>query len=388
MKFVKEFDYIGTFMLTLGLLLFLMGLSWGGSLHPWKSAHVIGTLVAGLLLLIAFGCYETFVPLKEPLLPVHLLNNRGLILAILLWSIGASVYYAFAIVWPGMLITLYADKHTDPMWSGYAALALNGGISFGEIIGSLTKKRIHNTIQIVFALGAALLAGEYKCYTSTSRSPTDIQQQPQVVHKTHPDELLPLCFSGPCSSGGTKFSALAWQPYALKISARSAVLLDLVVLPDRLLRASAQRESLLQQACIARANKTPRIYTVILTNKLVVNIPAQVPPAVINAGLPETSVLGYMTALTTGNATGLAEVVGINPTIIAAGARAYKDASTGAYKTVFLSTIAFSAVGIICTFFLPNIDHLLTGEVSTTLHDKEEEVVGKKMDVTVVEEKV
>jgi hypothetical protein len=38
-------------------------------------------------------------------------------------------------------------------------MALNGGISFGEIIGSLTKKRIHNTIQAVFLIGSILLAG-------------------------------------------------------------------------------------------------------------------------------------------------------------------------------------------------------------------------------------
>jgi len=31
MQYLKEFDYIGTLMATLGLLLFLMGLSWGGS---------------------------------------------------------------------------------------------------------------------------------------------------------------------------------------------------------------------------------------------------------------------------------------------------------------------------------------------------------------------
>jgi hypothetical protein len=34
LRFVKEFDYIGAFLATMGLLLFLMGLSWGGSLYP------------------------------------------------------------------------------------------------------------------------------------------------------------------------------------------------------------------------------------------------------------------------------------------------------------------------------------------------------------------
>jgi hypothetical protein len=53
------------FLATLGLLLFLMGLSWGGSLHPWGSAHVISTVVIGFLLLVAFFVWEAYMPLKE-----------------------------------------------------------------------------------------------------------------------------------------------------------------------------------------------------------------------------------------------------------------------------------------------------------------------------------
>ena len=64
-QFIKEFDYVGMLLATLGLLLFLMGLSWGGSLHPWASAHVIATVVIGGLLLAGFFLYEIYVPLKE-----------------------------------------------------------------------------------------------------------------------------------------------------------------------------------------------------------------------------------------------------------------------------------------------------------------------------------
>lgn len=162
MQFVREFDYIGTLMAILGLLLFLMGLSWGGSLYPWKSTHVIATIVVGFLLLVAFILYETFMPLKEPLIPVHLFRNRGLVVSIALWSIGASVYYAFAIVWPTMVLVLYAPAHADdPMWTGYAALAVNGGISFGELLGACQWKWIHHQTRAVFFIGSALLAGKY-----------------------------------------------------------------------------------------------------------------------------------------------------------------------------------------------------------------------------------
>ncbi len=65
MRFVKDFDYVGTGLATVGLLLFLMGLSWGGSMYPWKSAHVIATIVVGFMLLVAFFAWEIMVPLKE-----------------------------------------------------------------------------------------------------------------------------------------------------------------------------------------------------------------------------------------------------------------------------------------------------------------------------------
>lgn len=56
---------VGTFLSTLGQLLFLMGLSWGGVLHPWKSGHVIGTLISGALLIVAFFLWEAYAPLKQ-----------------------------------------------------------------------------------------------------------------------------------------------------------------------------------------------------------------------------------------------------------------------------------------------------------------------------------
>ena len=40
---------------------------------------------------------------------MHLVKNRDWLVLILIWSIGASVYYAFALIWPQMLAALYAD---------------------------------------------------------------------------------------------------------------------------------------------------------------------------------------------------------------------------------------------------------------------------------------
>lgn len=58
--------------------------------------------------------------------------------------------------------------------------------------------------------------------------------------------------------------------------------------------------------------------------------------------------------------------------------KAYEKATSDAYNTVFLTTIAFSGIGIILSFFALNVDHLLTNTISITLHERNntEAVVG------------
>jgi len=58
-----------------------------------------------------------------------------------------------------------------------------------------------------------------------------------------------------------------------------------------------------------------------------------------------------------------ANVPGVTPEIIASGIAANTHAYNQAYRTVWLSTIAFSGLGVILSFFAPNVNHMLTGDV-------------------------
>lgn len=109
------------------------------------------------------------------------------------------------------------------------------------------------------------------------------------------------------------------------------------------------------------------IYVSIMTNRLGETIPAQVPPAVIDAGLPASSVPQFLLAFTLGG-DAFAAVPGITDRILAIGTRAYQDASADAYRTVYLATIAFSGLAIILTWWAPNTDDLMSGKVAATLH--------------------
>lgn len=112
------------------------------------------------------------------------------------------------------------------------------------------------------------------------------------------------------------------------------------------------------------------IYVVVLTNRANKTIPDVVVPAVVKAGLPATSIASYFAAVTSGSAEALAKVTGVTPAIIAAGSRALQVAYCDAYRTVFLTSIAFSGIALVLCFFVPNAEDLMTRDVAVTLHGR------------------
>jgi len=75
LELAKKLDYIGLLLFAVGCCLFLVGLSWGGFTHPWKSAAKIAPIVPGICTLIALGLYESFAELEYPSLPVKLFKR-------------------------------------------------------------------------------------------------------------------------------------------------------------------------------------------------------------------------------------------------------------------------------------------------------------------------
>lgn len=113
------------------------------------------------------------------------------------------------------------------------------------------------------------------------------------------------------------------------------------------------------------------VYVTTLTNQLTKNIPRLVGAAVVKAGLPPSSIPGFLMAINLGTATAFADVPGVSTEIIAAGGAAYKVASAESYRVLYLVSIAFSAIGFVVTWFTPNTETLQTTQVAATLHTHE-----------------
>jgi hypothetical protein len=120
------------------------------------------------------------------------------------------------------------------------------------------------------------------------------------------------------------------------------------------------------------------VYTAVLTNRLTTTVATRVPTALTGAGLPASSVEGFIAAISVGTPQAFQQVPGVTDRIIAVGVRAYQVANAEAYRTVYLSTIAFSGLGLILTLFAKNTEKLMLDSVAATLHGEGTERSGKE----------
>jgi Fungal trichothecene efflux pump (TRI12) len=166
---IQNFDFIGLILLVGGLLIFLMGISWGGSYYPWKSVHVITTIVVGFVTLIVFVLYEALVPLKEPLVPMHLFTNIPWVATMLVVALGASVYYAFAIVWPTMVFSIYTNELT---YGSLLCCVAGTGTNAGQLFSGSLCRRIgkQRTQLIVMTISMGAFLGGRSSYLPCKQS--------------------------------------------------------------------------------------------------------------------------------------------------------------------------------------------------------------------------
>ncbi|KAF2827930.1 MFS general substrate transporter [Ophiobolus disseminans] len=339
-KFIKNFDWGGLVLYTAGLVLFIVGLSSGGTLHPWKDARVLAPIVIGFLCLVALFVYESYANLAQPLIPIHFFKNRGWVAAMISLSFGASVYYSQAIVWPQMTANVYAQGRV--MWGGVVASLVGVGITFGEILGGFAAKSIgHWKIQavVVITLGGLFLGLAALCDPTTPGMAMAFMFLATTFVGWNEALMLPICT---------------------------------IAIPDQTEIGTAAGVAGSSRSAISTVAST--IYSIVLTSRTTTELSKQVPAAVIAAGLPASSVPAYMTAMAAGGpAALLAQVQGLTPDILATGTEAYRWAFTDAYKTIFLVSLAFSGLTIIANCFIPDIDSLMGGKVAATLIGREKD---------------
>ncbi len=142
-------DLPGTLTFALGLTALLTGITYGIQPHGdsktgWTNPWVLGAVIGGILLLVAFCVIETRV--RQPMFQLSLLRNRAFglgNLAGLMASVGRGGMQFMLIIWlQGIWLPLHGfDYESTPLWAGIYMLPLTVGfLVAGPISGWLSDR--------------------------------------------------------------------------------------------------------------------------------------------------------------------------------------------------------------------------------------------------------
>ncbi|KAF7596014.1 hypothetical protein BBP40_003794 [Aspergillus hancockii] len=329
---VKRFDYVGFVLYAGGLILVLLGLSWGGTSYAWNSTHVVSVFVVGFVCLGGFVLYEIFVPLEQPLLPMSLLRDRGYSATVGSAIVGNMVYFSMSLLWPKMIGLLFTSDTIKAGWlsvrdsrvdcmpiSSRVQVSVGCGVIVGEIARVILMKPLgYSKYQLIVCTIVA---------TAFSGALGAINQHRQAY--------------------GIAFTAVG----GFAVGYLELVTLNMCPLfctPDVIGLASGFLGSAKQ---VGRTIANLRRLTFpsghlwgILNNRIATTLPANVSEAATHAGLPRLSLKELLHAVSAQSSEAMQAVPGMDSEIMAAVSDAFKIAYSQSFRTVFLATIAFGAV--------------------------------------------
>ncbi|QNE36664.1 MFS transporter [Leifsonia shinshuensis] len=162
-------DWLGNVTFAIGLIALLTGITYGiqpygGSSQGWGNPWVLGSIIGGILLLIAFVVIELKVP--SPMFDMRLFKIRAFssgIFAGFLAAIGRGGLQFMLIIWlQGIWLPLHGYSYeSTPLWAGIYMLPITiGFLIAGPISGALSDRfgsRAFSTVGLV--LVAATFVG-------------------------------------------------------------------------------------------------------------------------------------------------------------------------------------------------------------------------------------
>lgn len=162
LQVLGELDYIGLFLYTAGVTLFLLAIGWAGQQHPWASPAVIAPLVIGLVLFVAAFIWSFSGFPSRPLLPLHLFKQwRAYTIVAIIGFTSGLAHIALTTFVPQQIAYVFTN---DPILAGWYNVPIGFGACIGgALLGPLIPRIQHVPWQflaanVVQALSCGLLA--------------------------------------------------------------------------------------------------------------------------------------------------------------------------------------------------------------------------------------
>lgn len=376
MQEIKRVDFGGIFLMTAGLSMFLLGVSWGGcyfpsfsrcfviadlaggSPLPWTSPRILSLLIVGGLTLVAFVFYgkhmsrdveprttsahhcdlEIYAGVHNPLIPMYFFKDiRGFTCLAIVCGISGISYVGPSIIWPTQVALIYglnATSWEENAWlSTTIAFGIMGGIYLWGPMIAIVK---HVKWQVVI-LSAMVMA--FSGAMASSNQYNRGQSAALSFLTTLPDGILELI----------PVSLVQMEANDADLGTVFAILF-------------------LARTVLGSIFAT--IYIAILNNKMPVEIAAKVPAAALAAGLSKSAVPQLLAAAATGTAAAFQTVPGMTTRIQEAALNALVDARVVAYSYIYYASIPVNFVGVAAALCLRDYDHLLNSHVPRQIYSK------------------
>lgn len=348
---VLELDFVGLLIWIAGIVLFLLGISFGGGKYPWYVYSVdpveegilifvlrvsVGTLVPlilGFVLIVACGCYEYFAAPKYAFFPAILFKNfRGFVVLQVATFITGMLYYSLLVLWPTQVSTLYASSPVEIGW--YASATGFGGVCCAPIWGYTQRRFHHSRWQLFLCLFLCTLFSGLMATVSLNSN-----------------------------GSSTAFVALA-MGMTTGLSTLAISMIQCGV-PHAYIGVATAIVTTVRAVGGAIATT---IYVTILDNQLGVKIPKYAVPPLTAGGVAVSEIPAILTALSDSLDTSPA-LTSLPPKVLAAAVEGLKQAYVSSFRIVYLIAIAFGALATFISIFAADVDHLMTRELDIKLDE-------------------
>ncbi|KAK6400074.1 hypothetical protein LTR95_019355 [Oleoguttula sp. CCFEE 5521] len=153
-EILTQIDYIGGFLSIAGMLLFMMGMQWGGYQYPWTSVHTLVPLILGVVMLIGFFVWEAYGA-KYPMFPKRLRQDpRILALTLVITFISGANFFSILMFWPTQAFNVYGH---DPVGVGIRGIPVGFSILAGACIVLYLISALKGQIRLLLVVSSILM---------------------------------------------------------------------------------------------------------------------------------------------------------------------------------------------------------------------------------------
>lgn len=248
-------------------------------------------------------------------------------------------YYSLTVIWPQMITSLYT---TDQIMIGLMSGTVGGSIAFGQVVGGATVRFGfgHWQLRAAAILMCAFIGGMAAADASTRTM------------------AIVFCCLGAFAVGIVEVIGIIAVPFTVP--------------PQDLGLASGllgSMRSTLGSVALA-------IFTSILSTRKASEIPPRLHTLAELDSLPASSITALLKAGLAGAVSTIAAIPGIPTDRVATYIRAIQEGNVNAFRTVFLSSLAFGGIATICALLTKNFSNHFNNTVERRL-----QAVGKKQHV-------